>query len=364
MGSHGAVTPVVLKILFLLLFSFSIAAEQKADINQYHYRQMVEYYEQGQLDKALEVLKTNMDLNRSDVSNDIMFLAAAIYHKSGNSGKALSTLNFLIKKRYLTEHKKNLSTYAKDNSATNLTNTSKGLILLYLQKGLIYVDILKDRYTTFNERQRLNLTRMIRMAVDISLEVGYKEDFADALLATLQQIEQDYKDNLVKENWFIGVGYLTWRDEITLKNQAGTELEIRTTNSGLMLIGGKRWANAFQEWSLSGGYALADATVGNDDPNLYFQSGVSTSLLTGSADWHWRPNSDSIAFGIEGLVAFRTGDYEAPPGQNEIEGKSKVTLGALLSAKWRIEPIEFQTKMGKLLGMPSSFVSLGILYHF
>jgi len=354
---------VVLKIFILLLFSFPIFAQQRADINRIHYKQMVEYYETGQLDKALEILKTNMNLNRSDVSNDIMFLAAAIYHKSGNSGKALSTLNFLIKKKYLSEHKRTLSTYAKDSSATNLTDVSKGLILLYLQKGLIYVDILKTRYESLGERQRTNLTRMIRMAVEVALEVGYKEDFADALLATLVQIEQDYKDNLVKENWFIGFGYLTWRDEITLKNAAGTELQIRTTNSGLMVNGGKRWANAFHEWSLSGGYALADATVGNDDPNLYFQSGVSTSILTTSADWHWRPNSDSIAFGFEGMLAFRTGDYEAPPN-SEIEGKSKITLGALLSAKWRIDPVEFQTKIGKLLGMPSSFVSLGLLYHF
>ena len=326
---------------------------------------MVEFYEAGQLDKALDILKTNMNLNRSDVSNDIMFLAAAIYHKSGNTSKALSTLNFLIKKKYINEHRKALSTYARTNTASDLTDTSKGLILLYLQKGLIYVDILKVSYASMAERQRTNLARMIRMAVDIALEVGYKEDFADALLATLQQVEKDYKDNLINENWFVGLGYITWRDEITLKTQTNQELKIRTTNSGLMVSGGKRWANAFQEWSVSGGYALADATVGNDDPNInYFQSGVSSSLLTASGDWHWRPNADSIAMGIEGILALRSGDYEEPANSNGIEDKTKITLGALLSVKWRIEPVEFQTKFGKLLGMPSSFVSFGLLYHF
>ncbi len=326
---------------------------------------MVEFYEAGQLDKALEILKKNINLNRSDVSNDIMFLAAAIYHKSGNTSKALSTLNFLIKKKYIKEHKNALSTYSKTANASDLGETPKGLILLYLQKGLIYVDILKLSYTAMSERQRSNLTRMIRMAVDIALEVGYKEDFADALLATLTQVENDYKDNLVNENWFLGLSYITWRDEITLKTQSNQELKIRTTNSGLMVSGGKRWSNAFQEWSVSAGYALADATVGNDDPNInYFQSGVSSSLFSASGDWHWRPNADAIAMGVEGILALRSGDYEEPANSNGIDDKTKITLGALLSVKWRVDPLEFQTKIGKLLGMPSSFVSFGLLYNF
>tara|TARA_R110000868_G_scaffold209490_5_gene459319 strand:- start:1442 stop:2518 length:1077 start_codon:yes stop_codon:yes gene_type:complete len=358
---------VVLKTLLLTFFLslFSVHAQQRPNINTYHYKRMVELYEAGNLDEALKVLQTNIDLNRTDVSNDIMFLAAAIYHKSGQTKKALSTLNFLIKKRYMKEHRTALSSYSSNGNASDLGEVSKGLILLYLQKGLIYVDILRAQYAAMSERQRTTLARMIRMAVDIALEVGYKEDFADALLATLQQIEKDYKDSLISNNWFAGLHYITWRDEITLTTAAGQELKIRTTNSGLMAIVGKRWANAFQEWSLSGGYAVADATVGNDDPNInYFQSGVASSLLTASGDWHWRPNSDSIAIGLEGILAFRAGDYEDPTNSNGISDKTLITLGVLGSVKWRIEPFEFQTKFGKVLGMPSSFVSFGALYHF
>lgn len=355
---------MVLRILLLFLLSFSVFAQKRPDINTFHYKRMVELYEAGNLDEALKILQTNIDLNRSDVSNDIMFLAAAIYHKSGQTKKALSTLNFLIKKRYMNEHRTALRSYAANGNASDLSEVPKGLILLYLQKGLIYVDILRSQYAIMSERQRSTLAKMIRMAVDIALEVGYKEDFADALLATLQQIEKDYKDALVSNNWFTGLHYITWRDEITLTTIGGQELKIRTTNSGLMAIVGKRWANAFEEWSLSGGYAVADATVGNDDPTInYFQSGVASSLLSASGDWHWRPNSDSIAIGAEGILVFRSGDYEDPTNSNGISDKTLITLGVLGSIKWRIEPVEFQTKFGKVLGMPSSFVSFGVIYH-
>lgn len=355
---------MVLKIFLLFTLSFQVFA-QKPNINKYHYARMVELYEAGKLDEALQILKTNIDLNRSDVSNDIMFLAAAIYHKSGQSSKALKTLNFLIKKRYMKEHRRAMSSYARNGNASDLSDVQKGLILLYLQKGLIYVDILKLQYARLTEGQRLKLSRMVRMASDIALEVGFKEDFADALLETLLQIEKDFKDAKVNNNWFTGLHYITWRDEVTLKTLGGQDLKIRTTNSGLMVIVGKRWANAFEEWSISGGYAVADATVGNDDPNInYFQSGVATSLLSASGDWHWRPSSGSIALGLEGMVAYRAGDYEDPVNSNGIEDKTKITLGVLGSVKWRIDSFEFQTKFGKLLGMPSSLVSFGLLYHF
>lgn len=355
---------MVLRIL-ILLFIPLVAIAQNRDINKVHYRRMIELYEQGKMDEALNILKTNIDLNRSDVSNDIMFLAAAIYHKSGNTSKALSTLNFLIKKRYMNEHRTAMRSYSSQGNASDLGDLPKGLILLYLQKGLIYVDILKVQYANMNQRQRQTLSKMVQMAADTALEVGFKEDFADALLATLRQIEKDFTDAQINNNWFTGIHYVTWRDEITLISAGGQEVPIRTTNSGLMFILGKRWANAFYEWSYSGGYALADATVGNDDPNVnYFQSGVASSLLAASADWHWRPSAGQIAIGAEGMIAYRTGDYEDPPGSGGIDDKSKITLGALASFKWRIEPIEFQTKFGKLLGMPSSFVSFGLLYHF
>lgn len=354
---------MVLKVL-LLLFTFNVYAE-RPDINQVHYKRMVELYEKGQLDEALLLLKTNFDLNRSDISNDIMFLAAAIYHKSGQTKKALETLNFLIKKRYFNEHRRALKTYAARSSTDGLDDLPKGLILLYLQKGLIYIDILKLQYAKMSLSQRIAMTKMVRLSVDTALDVGFKEDFADALLATLQQIEKDFNDAQINNNWYAGFHYVTWRDEITLKTLSGQEMPIRSTNSGLMLTIGKRYYNAFYDWGISGGYAVADATVGNDNPTVnYFQSGVASSLLSAGIDWHWRPANSSISLGGEGLIIYRTGDYEEPTNSAGIEDKSIFTLGALASIKWRIDPVEFQTKIGKILGMPSSFVSLGMLYHF
>lgn len=355
---------MVLRLLLLFIISLSLHAREK-DLNQVHYKRIVELYEKGNIDEALNILKTNIDLNRSEVSSDIMFLAAAIYHKKGDTKKALSTLNFLIKKKYMNEHRKAYASFSATGNASELSELPKGLILIYLQKSLIYIDILKVQYAKMTVSQRQHLSQMIRMSAETALEVGFKEDFADALLLTLREIEKDFTDHQVLTNWFTGLHYVTWRDEITLKTLAGDEVKIRTTNSGLMAILGKRWANAFNEWSISGGYALSDATVGNDDPNVnYFQSGVGVNLLAASGDWHWRPSAGSIALGVEGILVFRVGDYEEPANSNGIDDKSKITLGTLASFKWRLDPVEFQTKFGKLLGMPSSFVSFGLNYHF
>jgi len=215
------------------------------------------------------------------------------------------------------------------------------------------------------EKEKASFKLLIKFGSEVALEVGEEEDMADSLLAEIKDLERKEQNKKILKNWFVGFHFITWKDEILLQTLSGKEVAIRTTNAGIGTQFGRRWSNAYKEYAIAIGYALADATVGDDDKNVnYFQKGVAVSLLTLGSSYHWKPDSGNVAIGPEGILVLRTGNFEEPPQSHGIDNKSIMTVGVLASLKWQISFLDLQMRIGKVINMPSSMISLGGIYHF
>lgn len=354
-------------ILILLLCSISFAAPAKGKkAHTSVYKRAYSLYEQGHYDRALDEIDRVLNSRQSrNVPDNFLFLAAAIYQKTGQYERALRFIDSIIQRQFQRQNQivqRNFNPSAISGLDEEVPN---GLVLLYLLKSTIFNAQLLHHLEEFTEEQREHYFNFIKTSAELAFTTAYKEDYADKLLASVNKIEKEYRDSVFTKNYYVGLHYFTWRDEITLKSASGSEFKVRTTNSGLGTVVGKRWANAKREYTLFGALALADATVGNDNPVVnYFQSGVSTKLVQVGGGAYYRPNAGGVAIGAELACLYRTGDYEDPPGAATIEDTSLLSVGAFVGLKWKISEIEFQLRMGKVLGMPSSAANFGLGYHF
>ncbi len=353
--------------VFCLLITVCSAAPRKVKRTaQSIYKRAYTLYEQGQYESALHEIDSVLNSRtNSKVPDNYLFLAATIYQKTGQYERALRFVDSIIERQFEADNQTVLRNFTPSSIASIDSEIPQGLVLLYLLKSTVYNGILLHRTQELTGEQKEYYFNFIKTSAELAYTAAYKEDYADKLIASVTQLEKEYRDNLFVENYFLGLHYFTWRDEITLKSASGQEFKVRATNSGLGVLGGKRWASARREYTLFGALSAADSTVGNDDPTVnYFQSGVSTKMAQLGAGAFYRPMAGGVSIGSEIAGVYRIGDYEEPPGAATIEETSLLTVGVFVALKWKISMLEFELRMGKILGMPSSATNFGLAYHF
>ncbi len=360
---------MVLRALLLLFLFGSVSFAAPVKGRRTHatiYKRAYSLYEQGEYERALNELDSVLNSNQTRrVPDNFLFLAAAIYQKNGQYERALRFIDSIVERQFQRQDMILQRNFTPSGVSALDDEIPQGLVLLYLLKSTIFNAQLTHQLDQFTHEQLERYFNFIKTSAELSFASAYKEDYADKLLTSVNKIEKEYRDSLFAENYYVGLHYFTWRDEVTLKSASGAEFKVRSTNSGLGALVGKRWANARREYTIFGALALADATVGNDNPNVnYFQSGVSTKLAQFGAGAYYRPQASGVALGADLAAIYRLGDYEDPPGAATLEDTSLLSAGVFAVLKWKISVVEFQLRMGKVLGMPSSVTNFGLAYHF
>lgn len=359
---------MVLRVLvvFALCLGLSGAANARGKRTSGNtYKRALGLYQQGQYERALNELDRVLNSTNAGIPENYLTLAASIYQKTGQYERGIRFVDSMTDRHFESANQVVLRNFSPSAISSIDQELPRGLVLLYLLKSTMYNAKLLHPTEELTDEQRERYFQFIKVSAEMAFTAAYKEDYADKLLASVNKLEKEFRDSVVKENYYFGVHYFTWRDEVTLKSAAGAEYKVRSTNSGLGVLLGKRWANANREYTLFGALALADSTVGNDNPTVnYFQSGVSTKMAQVGAGAFYRPNAGSVAVGGELAGVYRIGDYEDPPGGATIDDKSLLSVGAFVALKWTISVVEFQLRMGKVLGMPSSAIDFGLAYHF
>lgn len=322
-------------------------------------------YSNGRYNLSLSILKKRYDLKSAATPSGALQLAAWDYEKLGAIKNAQNIYAILIKSRFKSINTKVLRSYNKNGNADDLPDEIPEKLLTYYHKRAeMLVQIYMREYAKSSNDRRERFRKNAKRLLDILTESDYEEDDAvEELLANLERFVKAKKDKIYNTNYYGSFDYISWRDKIELVTPSGLKVNLKTSNQGYCVGGGVKFENATYVWNLGGCYAFTNATVGTSQSEIsYFQKNVPVNMLMFTPGTLWKPRSGEVAIGMSFPLAYRSGDFTEPEGYT-LESKVKFTYGYLLEGHWKLNPLDFVLKFGKVVGMSSSLWSFGLRYN-
>lgn len=263
-------------------------------------------------------------------------------------------------------HQEVINSYKENGNADDLPDhIPKKLLKFYYRKLISQAKKYRKNPSYSEAAASLDFIKQsISMYSEILIEVEYKEEKVEKLLALIEQLEQSKKDSLYYGNFFVGLGYVTWKDIVTLVSSTGERSEIKSTMEGFNFCTGLKRENAYLLYKLGLCYASGQAAVGNKTQTFsYFQESVPITMYSMVPSVLWKPYKGDTAIGLSIPVAYRTGDFTAPTNFT-LENTELLTYGYLVNFIWFWGSISVELQVGKLQKFSSSYWSLSTIYSF
>jgi hypothetical protein len=339
---------MVIRILLILSLSFPAFA--------YKFRDALVSYKRGQYERSIKILKRIHGKRTKYYPNRSLMLLAKNYEKTDEHMKALKLYFFILKKRYKRKDAMVRRHLKANKEVDEIDELPKGMLKIYYALVHSYVAIYEkhfyEKYKDFAQKYG-----------ELLIEQEYKEDEVEALLAGMNKLKQKIDNSKERTQYYLGLAYSTWQDQLTLIAPNGSESTIKSSAEGTTLFGVMTIGNLFNEYRFEASVTQASATVGEDNTNFeYFQTNVSEVMLTASAGYMWK-SSKSVAIGVSAPIVYRTGDF-TQPASFQLDKGDILTIGILGNLSWDISKFMLDVKFGKLLGFHSSFAQVGLAYRF
>ncbi|WP_034722032.1 hypothetical protein [Bacteriovorax sp. DB6_IX] len=339
---------MVIRILLLLSLSMPALA--------YKFRDALRSYKKGNYQRSIQILERMHGTKTKFYPNKSLMLLAKNYENLDEHVKALKMYFFILKKNYRKQDAQVRKVLKSGSDIDEIDELPKGMLKVYYALFQSYVAIYeKHGYEKYRD-----------MAIkygELLNEQEYKEDRVEKLLAGMAQVKKLKEDSQQRTQYYIGLAYSTWQDQLTLKAPSGTESTIKSSAEGTTLFGIMTMGNLFNEYRFEASITRANATVGEDDTDFeYFQTNVAEIMMTLSAGYMWK-TSQSVAIGVSAPIVYRTGDFTQPE-TFQLDKTDMLTIGLLGNLSWNISTFLVDVKFGKLLGFHSSFAQVGVAYKF
>lgn len=283
-------------------------------------------------------------------------LLAKNYERTDEHMKALKLYFFILKKKYRRKDAMVRKHLKANQEVDEIDELPKGMLKIYYALVHSYVTIYEkhnyEKYRDFAQKYG-----------ELLIEQEYKEDEVEKLLARITQLKNKLENSKERHEYYLGLAYSTWQDQLTLIAPNGSESTIKSSAEGTTVFGIMTIGNLYSEYRFEFGITKASATVGEDNTNFeYFQTNVSEMMLMASVGKMWK-TSKSVAIGVSAPVVYRTGDF-TQPANFQLDDGDILTVGLLGNLSWNISEFLLDVKFGKLLGFHSSFAQVGLAYRF
>lgn len=341
-------TSMVVKILLLITLSLSSFA--------YKFKDALVFYKKGEYQRSITVLKKSHGKKIKYFPNRSLMLLAKNYEMLDKHRSALKIYFYILKKKYRKSDAIVRKHFKENKDIDEIDELSKGQLKVYYALVHSYVSIYKkNKYEQYRS--------IAKMYGELLIEQEYKEEEVEKLLSDISLIQKKIIDSKITKKYYLGIGYSTWQDLLTLRAPDGSESDIKSSAEGTTLFGIMTSGNLFNEYRFEFGITKAVATVGEDNSDFtYFQTNVSEVMLSAAAGYMWK-TSKSVSIGLSVPIVYRTGDF-TQPATFELENGDILSLGLLGNLSWNLQSILVDVKFGKLLGFHSSFAQVGLAYQF
>lgn len=189
----------------------------------------------------------------------------------------------------------------------------------------------------------------------------------------ISNIEEMIKEKIKFENeltfksvWSFGAGLMSWQDEVILVNNGtNTKSDLLSTSMGTYINAQYRLENSRYEFNLESLIAFGLGSISPVNSSLvYQQSSVAVMNYMFGPGFYYKGISDKISLGLQFPLSYRTGDWQLPAGNYSFEKKSQFGGGYFLQIKYKLNNLNFQTRLGKIFPNPGSHWSIGGFYDF
>lgn len=359
-------------VTFLILFQ-ATDANAISRKKRRAFKQAKSAYKKENYSSAVSILKKNFNLKSRKTPIGAVQLAGYCFVKLKQFKNADATFSTLIKRKYRRTSGRIVKKYKKAGNADDVGDIPSTLASYYYYKALAQSQIFMNDYEKLGDPARKKYKESAIMFASLAVEGEFEDEDPEQIIADLTNFNKKKESVKFKYGTFLGVNYVTWRDELTVIESSGAESTLISNSEGLCLGGGLRKYNAEWEYNVNGCVGINNATVGSNASSAldYFQKNVPVIGIMGAVAALWKPKTTGTAIGIHLPVMFRKGEYDHPRVADpvkyddaEFNGTSAISFGALVEGKWHFEKWEFSMKFGKLTGMDSSLWSLGMLYGF
>lgn len=354
---------MVLRV-FIFLSCFFVATPLMAQVTKSKvYQNAFREYESRNYRKSIATLNSRFDLRGAKMPASVAILAGYNFEALKDYYSAREMYEKAIDQVFRNDHQRIMESYKKEGNAFEIGEVPKFLSRLYGRLARVYLEDYNSRVIKLTDGAKDHSERMIRIYSDICLEVECEETDPDQILDGLDRVKQNFSRAQYSWSKSLSLSLITWKDSLTLVNENVSQ-EIDSTAKGSCLGGELGYGNYYIQYAGSFCFASTKASVGKDSEDIsYFQNDVSVNALIFAPTFYWMPFGGSASLGFELPLVYRTGDYTEPDGF-EIEGNRSLNFGLGLSMNWKTPSWSFFNKINKVSGFKSSFIQLGLRYHF
>lgn len=265
----------------------------------------------------------------------------------------------LIKKRYVSQHKKLLND-VKRGETIDGEEYPEGLKVLYWNLMNDYGKILESykSQSTLIKRDHQHYLVFSKLLSELEFREGKVDKFNDKIVAHITYLE----NKVYKFTKSFSVSYISWQTDSVLKGPS-SETGLVITNSGLCLGGDAGYENSFYHFYVDACAFAGSGGVSSDasSPIKYQQSNVAAYGAKFGPGASMIVSSSGSRIGIKVPVIYTLQKLQEPANNSySIEENSPLSFVASLYSRWQFEKWYFQTEFGKYIQEEQTFWGLGI----